>query len=888
VSESADVDVVGDAAVDVNCDVGVGAGDESTGHVAVAVHDNDNDNVEVQVEEPSRRFEAERGARGFAGHLLGRVLGGRAQGPVAGSGGMSAGPWRAMGAAASLLLGGPALAAARAPSASAHAAPARIAAAEAASAPEPPLLPEVAAAPDAPDPAPSPAPSEEKSPAPGASDSRAAVEIEEDLRSRVVTAAAKREQTVPNAPGVVEVITAEEIARAGYRSVGEALKPLAGVVVYDDYVHSNVGVRGIFGGERAGSRIVKVFVDGQPVAYRPSSVNFLGPEMLPIELVERIEIIRGPGSVLYGANAFLGGINVVTKSAEAFIPSEAFEAAEGVGLVVRGGAGTGQASAQVSGAAPPSAPGLGAFGSFAAAAQTSGLEVVGGATRQRDDRSGLALPDSSPRFKATDSSYRQDPYSRGDVAQPTSAYARAGYSSPSIGRLRVFGVYQRLDCQGEFQDRNTLSHDNTVAVTNAVLRADLERRLGRAVVLRIFGAFSAGQPSDHYSVKGTEAGTGLRLDEGYRAVDTGLEIQAAAGRWLQLLAGADFTWDEEKRPVALKVDLADSVNARSGTALVVAGEPGKIPFRNAGIYGLLTLTPFSELEGSGLRDLGITAGARYEANSVYGSTVNWRGGLVLPLGEQWYVKALGGSSFKGPSAEELYGVALPLLDGDLAGNPNLRPQTALTLEGVLGFQPSRYFSASAVAYYSDVRDQIRYEFAVGNTGPKVPQNMTRQQTGGVEVQVRVAKPVERWTLGGFANATLLNTTVERPVGQSTAVAAVRPDLYPPFTANLGIDARYRPSLLGLYIEGRLLGPRPSSRDNEHVNRLQMQSYDLPTAFTLDAALSTDPIALGSAVRLRAQIRVANLLNAQYALPGFYGFDIPGRPRTFSGQLEVAF
>jgi outer membrane receptor protein involved in Fe transport len=793
---------------------------------------------------------------------------------------MSAGPWRAMGAAASLLLGGSALAEARAPFA-----PAQIAAPAAASAPEPPLLPEVAA-PGAPDPAP---PKEEAGPGLGLSDSGAALEIEEDLRSRVVTAATKREQTVPNAPGVVEVITAEEIARAGYRSVGEALKPLAGVVVFDDYVYSNVGVRGIFGGERAGSRIVKVLIDGQPVAYRPSSANFLGPEMLPIELVERIEIIRGPGSVLYGANAFLGGINVVTKSAESFIPSEAFEAAEGVGLVLRGGAGMGQGSDLVSGAAPPSALGLGGFGAFAAAAQTSGLEVVGGAARQRDDRSGLALPDSSPRFDqprdpAAGSLYRQDPYSRGDVAQPTSAYARISYSSPSVGRLRVFGIYQQLEGQGEFQDRNTLSHDHTVALTNAVLRADLERRLGSAMVLRIFGAFSAGQPSDHYSVKGTEEGTGLRLDEGYRAVDTGLELQAAAGRWLQLLAGADFTWDEVKRPVALKTYLAESVDAKSGTALVVAGEPGKIPFRNAGVYGLLTLTPFSELEGSALRDLGITAGARYEANSVYGSTVNWRGGFVLPLGEHWYLKALGGSSFKGPSAEELYGVAL--LDGDLAGNPNLKPQTALTLEGVLGFQPSRYLSASAVAYYSDVRDQIRYQSAVGNTGPKVPQNMTRQQTGGVEVQVRVAKPVGRWTLGGFANATLLNTIVERPVGQSTAVAGVRPDLYPPFTANLGVGARYRPSLLGLYIEGRLLGPRPSSRENEYVNRLQ--SYDLPAAFTADAALSTDPIALGSVVRMRAQIRVANLLNAQYALPGFYGFDIPGRPRTFFGLLEVAF
>jgi hypothetical protein len=420
---------------------------------------------------------------------------------------------------------------------------------------------------------------------------------------------------------------------------------------------------------------------------------------------------------------------------------------------------------------------------------------------------------------------------RADVAEPTSAYARVSYSSPSFGRLRIFGVYQQLSSQGEFQDRNTLSHDNTVAVTNAVARADLETRLGSAVVLRLFGSLSAGKPSDHYAVKGADAGTGLRLDEGYRAVDSDAELQAAAGRWLQVLVGADFTWDEEKRPVALKANLKTSSEAVLGDAEVVAGTPGKILFRNAGAYGLVTLTPFSELEDSAVRDLGITAGARYEVNSVYGSSVNWRGGLVLPLGEQWYVKGLGGSSFKGPSAEGLYGVAL--LESDLAGNPDLKPQTALTAEGVVGFSPSRYFAASVVAYYSDVRDQIRYQATVGNGDPKVPQNVTRQQTGGVELQLRVAKPVRRWMLGGYANATLLNTVVKRTVGQNGEGVGVRPDLYPPFAANVGFDVRYRPSALGLYLEGRLLGPRPCSSENEIQNRLR--SYDLPAAFTLRVA-----------------------------------------------------
>jgi len=66
-------------------------------------------------------------------------------------------------------------------------------------------------------------------------------------------------------------------------------------------------------GLRAGTRIVKVMINSVPVNFRPDLTAFIGPEYIPMEAVERIEIAKGPLSALYGADAFLATVNVITK-----------------------------------------------------------------------------------------------------------------------------------------------------------------------------------------------------------------------------------------------------------------------------------------------------------------------------------------------------------------------------------------------------------------------------------------------------------------------------------------------------------------------------------------------------------------------------------------------
>jgi iron complex outermembrane recepter protein len=135
----------------------------------------------------------------------------------------------------------------------------------------------------------------------------------EELGAIEVTTVSKIPMEVWSTAAAVSVLTREDIRRSGATSLPDVLRLAAGVeVARVDSSHWSIGVRGF--GEPF-SKSLLVLVDGRRI-YTPLFAGTYWPVYdLPLEEVERIELVRGPGGTIWGGNAVNGVINVITRTA---------------------------------------------------------------------------------------------------------------------------------------------------------------------------------------------------------------------------------------------------------------------------------------------------------------------------------------------------------------------------------------------------------------------------------------------------------------------------------------------------------------------------------------------------------------------------------------------
>jgi len=135
----------------------------------------------------------------------------------------------------------------------------------------------------------------------------------EELMNIEVVSASKKLQKLSEAPVPVFVITRDDIRRYGYRTLAEALRRVIGLYTFSDRNYEYVGLRG-FGRPGGYNSRILVLVDGHRINDPIYDYGMVGEDFpLDIESVERIEVIKGPGSALWGTTALLGVINVITR-----------------------------------------------------------------------------------------------------------------------------------------------------------------------------------------------------------------------------------------------------------------------------------------------------------------------------------------------------------------------------------------------------------------------------------------------------------------------------------------------------------------------------------------------------------------------------------------------
>ena len=135
----------------------------------------------------------------------------------------------------------------------------------------------------------------------------------ENLLDEVVISASKHEETLEETPANVYIITSKTMAIYGCQSIADALTLVPGIYITDDYSYSQIGVRGLaFAGDW--NSHVMLMIDGRPVLDQYSGSSSIDVSGLDISNIDRIEVVKGPASSLYGSNAFLGIVNLITKS----------------------------------------------------------------------------------------------------------------------------------------------------------------------------------------------------------------------------------------------------------------------------------------------------------------------------------------------------------------------------------------------------------------------------------------------------------------------------------------------------------------------------------------------------------------------------------------------
>lgn len=137
--------------------------------------------------------------------------------------------------------------------------------------------------------------------------------LEELLNVKVVSAT-RSESNAIQLPAVVTVVTAEELTAWGASNLAEGLRQVSGVVVRrspGDFPQYEVSIRGNTA-DFMNTRTL-FLIDGVPIH---NSSGGLDPSWIPISMVKRLEIVKGAVSALYGANAFGGVINIITKSGD--------------------------------------------------------------------------------------------------------------------------------------------------------------------------------------------------------------------------------------------------------------------------------------------------------------------------------------------------------------------------------------------------------------------------------------------------------------------------------------------------------------------------------------------------------------------------------------------
>ncbi|RLT95314.1 MAG: TonB-dependent receptor [Ketobacter sp.] len=511
------------------------------------------------------------------------------------------------------------------------------------------------------------------------------------------------------AAAIVTVITAEDLRQTGARNIEDALMSVPGLYVgrsEPGYAPTYI-FRGIYGSLNPQALLM---INGFPQKSLPigNKGNVWGG--MPVESVQRIEIIRGPGSALYGADAFAGVINVITKTAEDV---------DGTKLGVRAGSfDTYDAWAQYGGQVAE----WSVMFSLEAGSTGGHREIIESDAQTQFDEDFSSIP-----------GYQPISYAPGPI--------NAGYDHVD---LRVDLQRDAWQIRFGYQNRNNLETGDGLAGAldpiGSTYRADIanfdltyakELWDGElSLVTQLSAYFASQEPveTNYLFPAGAFVGSfpdGYIGNPGHKEIQTTLQQFAVYSGWdshrLRLGIGATYgdvyeTTEEKNFEVDLITPKPEGLVDVSDTDEVW------LPEKDRTLY-FLSLQDEWQLDPNWQ----LVLGARYDHYSDFGDTVNPRLALVWATTPDWTTRLLYGRAFRAPSLSELYTISNPVA----LGNPDLDPEVIDTYELAFNHQLENGQSYGFNFFYYKIKDMILYD----TSGNGVAANVGERTGKGVELEL---------------------------------------------------------------------------------------------------------------------------------------------------------
>jgi outer membrane receptor for ferrienterochelin and colicins len=547
-------------------------------------------------------------------------------------------------------------------------------------------------------------------------------DLEGLLNLNVVSSASRAEERSEDAPATVTVVTADDLRRYGLRSLHEAINFLSLGVVAQDPLHAvEVGSRGVLLTADYGNHLLLV-IDGHVMNDQWNNTAYFEQGLgIPLEFIDHVELIVGPGSVLYGSSAMLGVINIVTKrprdlgrialTAEgSLVPPQGVDGAPQLRWPGFGGTARASVLAGYETVLAGRALGVSFAGEYYAhRGQSLTFAVQDGLTDTDGERTwpqrwGPRAPaPGSWGGTTTDAWWTQVPsgllkVSWGDFA----VWARValyGRGTPAMDQL---GVAADFDSEAKEVDRWV-----NLELRWARMLSPRLRLMVRAT-LDLYDYLASTQASSWTTYGSSDGPEGVDL-----ADFTFLQVERGGSRSGDFETQATWDWLGDGRFPLMLGAVARLRRFHDGTTYSTTDG---VPFETSNTYDVdeWQVAVYVQQRARLLSTLQLNVGARLDLQSVFLPRLSPRAALVwtAPWGAR--VKAVINSAFRSPSGFERFAQYPPFQ----VRNPGLQPEGVLT--GELGYeQRVGRHRVMVVGFVSHFSDMVRYLPAFGDASSGV-------------------------------------------------------------------------------------------------------------------------------------------------------------------------